>query len=98
MAFPLQEQGELHNNIFPKLQVRGYIRLGEMEKYIELKRKTPDVKMVLAFKLVPRPSSRSQYDALVLDLDSRNKGMCIIDDGKWGGLLYCLPSSSPSVR
>ena len=98
-AFALQEkeEGELHNRIFPRVLVKGYISLGDMEKYIEAKRKMPEVKMVLAFKLVPRQHSRVQYDALVEELAAKQKGMCLIDDRNWGGLLYALPSTSPSV-
>ena len=97
-AFPLQEEGELHNRIFQRVQVQGYIGLGDMEKYIEAKRKSPQVKMVLAYKLVPRQNSRSQYDVLLEELNDKGKGMCLIDDRSWGGLLYALPSSCKSVR
>ena len=48
-AYPLQEEGELHNRIFERLQVKGYIPLAGMESYIEAKRKTPESKMVLAY-------------------------------------------------
>ena len=97
-AYSLQDEGELHHPIFPRVQVQGYISLSDMEKYIAAKRKTPDVKMVLAYKLVPRQYSRSQYDTLVEEMKDKKKGMCLIDDRNWGGLLYCLPSTSPSVN
>ena len=96
-AYPLQEAGALRNRIFPRVQVQGYIGLDDMEKYIEAKRSTPQVKMVLTFKLVPREHCRSEYDTLAHELSKRGKGMCLIDDRNWGGLLYCLPSSSKCV-
>ena len=96
-AFALQEEGELHNPIHLKLHVQGYISLSDMEKYIATKRKTPEVKMVLAFKLVPRPRDRVQYDRMLEEMTDRKKGMCLIDDRNWGGLLYALPSTSSSV-
>ena len=96
-AFPLQDEGALHNPIHSKLHVQGYISLVDMEKYIEAKRKTPEVKMVLAFKMLPRPRDRVRYDTLLEEMTNKKKGMCVIDDRNWGGLLYALPSTSPSA-
>ncbi len=96
-AYPLQDEGELHHPIPPRVQVQGYVSLKEMENYIALKRQQPETKMVIAFKLLARQYSRAAYDTLVDAMKDKKKGICLIDDKKWGGLLYCLPSTSPSV-
>jgi len=95
-AYPLQDEGELHHPIFPRVHVQGYISLNEMEKYIATKRQESETKMVLAFKLVARQHSRAAYDTLVEEMRDKKKGICLINEKNWG-VLYCLPSTSPSV-